>query len=114
TAGTPHRQASDSNLVARSQKYFAQQLAGGHPPAGAFAPSISRIPAQVDGVAPPRLRTVSRRAAGLGAVGLTVLTVAMTWPIAAELSTHGLSHMDVALTVWIVTWVARTVVTAPT
>jgi hypothetical protein len=57
---------------------------------------------------------VSRRAAGLGAVGLTVLAVAMTWPIATELSTHVLFSFDVDLTVWIVTWVARTVVTAPT
>ena len=47
-------------------------------------------------------------------MGLTVLAVAMTWPIAAELSTHLVNGFDVALTVWIVTWVARTVVTAPT
>ena len=57
---------------------------------------------------------MSRRAAALGAAGLTVLAVMMTWPIAAQLHTHLPLHPDAALTVWIVTWVARTLPTAPT
>jgi len=69
------------------------------------------------GAALPR-RAISRRAAALGAAGLTALAVVMTWPLPAHLQTHLVGpfgvHQDTYLTTWIVAWVARTLVTAPT